>query len=145
MDMSDPASLAGVSEHSQQTALLSAVAQLAQVNPQLKWLFAIPNGGDRNMAVAANMKAEGVRAGVADLLLPVASNGYHGFFVEMKRRDGGTQSDKQLEFERFVVAEGYLYAVFHNWIEALKALLWYLNMSIDKLQQFSWIGALGPD
>src|SRR3954470_1273439 len=39
---------------------------------QLKWLFAIPNGGERAPAVASSMVAEGAKRGVADVMLPVA-------------------------------------------------------------------------
>lgn len=141
MNFSDPSAVAGMTEHSQQCALLSACAQLAEVNPQLKWLFAIPNGGDRDMRTAGNLKAEGVKAGVADLCLPCARRGWHGFFIEMKKPTGGSQSSKQLEFEGFVTQEGYLYAVFHNWIDALNGLLWYLDIDPTELP-FSWISRL---
>lgn len=39
--------------------------------PALKWLMHIPNGGKRNISEAAKFKKMGVKAGVADLLLPV--------------------------------------------------------------------------
>lgn len=47
-------------------------------------IFHIPNGGSRNKIEAANLKRQGVRAGVPDLMLPVAKQGYHGLFIEMK-------------------------------------------------------------
>lgn|SRR5215469_2592882 len=135
MDMSNPDSIAGVSEHSIQAALLSAVAQLLvnSVNSQdsnvlaLHWLHAIPNGGDRNRVVAANMKAEGVKPGVADLFLPVARHGYHGFYIEMKNKKG-QQSVPQMEFADFVRTQGFLYALFRDWREAFHALCWYLSI-----------------
>jgi hypothetical protein len=40
----------------------------------------------------------------------------------------GKQSTKQIEFEQFVTAEGYLYAVFNNWRPAFHALCWYLDI-----------------
>lgn len=41
--------------------------------PQLsKLLFAVPNGGFRNKATAGKMKAEGVVAGVSDILYPAS-------------------------------------------------------------------------
>ncbi|MGH9837274.1 MAG: hypothetical protein ACREEM_00645 [Blastocatellia bacterium] len=45
--------------------------------PVLKLLYAVPNGGDRNLYVARKLKAEGVMAGVADLCLPAARRGCH--------------------------------------------------------------------
>lgn len=54
--------------------------------PVLELLFAVPNGGDRDPRVAAQLKAEGVRKGVPDLLLPVRSGAWPGLAIEMKRR-----------------------------------------------------------
>ena len=137
-DWSNPDSIAGSSEHSQQAALLSAVAQLL-VNSQdsnvlaLHWLYAIPNGGDRNRVVAANMKAEGVKRGVADLCMPVARRGYHSFYIEMKRPGNlSGQSTEQKDFADFVRGEGSLYAVFDNWRDAFHALCWYLNIEQNR-------------
>lgn len=53
--------------------------------PKLKHLlFAIPNGGKRNKAVAAKLKREGVRSGVPDLFLACPSSNMAGLFIEMK-------------------------------------------------------------
>src|ERR1700757_1581898 len=135
LDFSNPENIAGSSEHSQQCALLSAVAQIVEFDPSLKWFFAIPNGGDRNRVVAANLKAEGVKPGVADLMLPVARRGYHGFFVEMKSSIG-QQSAAQKQFQQFVESQGYLYAVFHDWRSAFDALCWYLDINVENLHVF---------
>ena len=80
------------SEHEEQVALFEWAAMAQAEHPELAMLFAIPNGGQRHPAVAAQLKAEGVRAGVPDLFLAVArgiSGGkvYHGLFVELKRAD----------------------------------------------------------
>lgn len=131
-DYSDPNELAGVSEHSQQVALFSACAQYFSEVPELRWLFAIPNGGERNVVIAANMKAEGVKSGVSDIFLPVAKRGYHGFFIELKTQ-AGSESATQKQFGAFVQQQGYLYLCAHGWAEALRGLMWYLNFGHSKL------------
>jgi len=47
-------------------------------------IFHIPNGGSRNKIEAANLKRQGVKAGVPDLFVPIAKSGFHGLFIEMK-------------------------------------------------------------
>jgi hypothetical protein len=58
-------------ERQHQVALIRWVKAIEDAYPVLKLLYAVPNGGDRNLYVARKLKAEGVRAGVADLCLPV--------------------------------------------------------------------------
>lgn len=58
-------------------------------------IYAIPNGGQRNAIVAAKLKAEGVLAGVPDLHIPIARNGYHSLYVEMKNGKKGVLSEHQ--------------------------------------------------
>ncbi len=47
-------------------------------------LFAIPNGGSRNVIEAANLKKQGVMAGIPDLFLAFPRAAAHGLFIEMK-------------------------------------------------------------
>lgn len=74
------------SERAQQIALFAwaALPEIKAMCPGIENMFAIPNGGERNLKVASNLKAEGVRAGVADVFLPVALFGWHGLWIEMK-------------------------------------------------------------
>jgi len=73
-----------MSEHDEQV-LIFKWARLSEGRwPELALLFAIPNGGHRHKAVAAKLKAEGVRAGVPDMCLPVARGRYHSLYIELK-------------------------------------------------------------
>lgn len=91
-------------------------------------LFAIPNGGQRNKIVAAKLKAEGVVAGVADMMLAVASKDANGLFIEMKTdRKGSRQSDKQKEWQAKVCQKGYLYKIARTLDEFMKLIKDYLD------------------
>ncbi len=73
-------------------------------------LFAIPNGGHRHRVVASKLKAEGMTAGVSDLILMVARHDHHGLCIEMKTPKG-RQSESQKAWEEVVTDAGYLYCI----------------------------------
>lgn len=73
-------------------------------------LIAVPNGGRRDAVTGARLKAEGVVAGVADLLLLVPRGNYHGLCIEMKTA-AGRQSEAQRRWQREVERQGYRYAI----------------------------------
>lgn len=113
-------------EHSHQCAVFCWASLNTTRFPVLKWMFAIPNGGERNIIVAASMKAEGVKKGVSDICLPVPMCGYHGLFIEMKKLTGGKESKEQIEFGAFLTEQGYLYRCCYGWEQAVETLEWYL-------------------
>lgn len=117
-------------EHSHQVAVFMWAAYHLQAHPELEWLYAIPNGGERNRAVAARLKAEGVKAGVSDLCLPAARRGFNGLYIEMKNLNGRESTD-QKDFGKFVQTEGYLYRCCRGWLEARETLAWYLEIDIS--------------
>lgn len=73
-------------------------------------LFAVPNGGHRHVAVAAKLKAEGVRPGVPDLWLPVQRQGFAGLVIEMKAGKGRLSSNQQ-DWLGFLGEQGYMAVV----------------------------------
>lgn len=113
-------------EHDEQAALIEWVNWSKHSIPELELLFAIPNGGKRHVVTAMRLQKEGAKAGVFDLMLPVARRGYHGMFIEMKYGKNGL-SESQQEFKKLVEAEGYLTLICWNWEEAKEGLLKYLK------------------
>lgn len=74
-------------------------------------LFAVPNGGRRDETTAAKLKAEGVVAGVADLILLKSNRDYGALLIEMKTLKG-RQADTQKWWQNIVCADGeYKYVV----------------------------------
>ena len=99
-------------------------------------LFACPNGGARNLVTAAKLKAEGVVAGVADLLLLVPMfvkakddgwvNTIHALCIEMKTKRG-YQSQAQKEWQKKVEAAGYRYVIVRSVEQFIKEINDYLK------------------
>lgn len=89
-------------------------------------LFAVPNGGARDRITGAIMKAEGVVAGVADLILLLPSGDYHGLCIEMKTKTG-RQSESQKTWEGDVICHDYRYAVVRSFDEFQKTIMDYLK------------------
>lgn len=69
-------------------------------------IAAIPNGGKRGIITASIMKAEGVLAGMPDLIIPEPCEDFHGMFIEMKTPTG-TTSPHQKEILRRLNNSGY--------------------------------------
>lgn len=124
---------AGGDEHAHQTALFMWAALAGMKCPQLRLMFAIPNGGERNKIVAARLKAEGVKSGVPDVMLPVPRRQFAGLFIEMKKPKGqGSRVDpNQLEWHDALTKQYYHVKVCWGWEEARDLLCWYLEVNHD--------------
>jgi hypothetical protein len=93
----------------------------------IDYLFAIPNGGRRDKREAALMKAEGVKAGVSDLFLPIPRGGYCGFWIELKPTDGtGRLSAAQSDWLILMASCNYRAFCAVGWMEAKRAIIEYL-------------------
>ena len=98
-------------EHNLQCA---CVKWFAYQHPELQGLlFAVPNGSYRTKATAGKLKAEGVVPGVADLILLVPRNQYHGLCIEMKT-EKGRQSPEQKAWQEKADANGYRYIIIRS-------------------------------
>jgi hypothetical protein len=115
-------------EEAHQTALFAWAAIEAQRHPELRHLFAIPNGGKRDKITAAKLKAQGVKAGVPDMFLPVPRGEYHGLFIELKKIGKKAEPD-QLTWMTALKKQGYGAMVCEGWEQAAKMLMMYLEWS----------------
>lgn len=127
----NPEQIAGNSEHSQQAALFCWAQQNFNRYPELKYMFAIPNGEARSIITGARLKAAGVKPGVPDIMLPVMiSRGpiiIPGLFIELKREIGGFLSKEQCQFFAYLRQVGYRCEECHGWQEAVKVIEDYLK------------------
>lgn len=90
-------------------------------------LFAVPNGGRRDMITGLKLKEEGVVAGVSDLILLKSNQHYGALLIEMKRKDG-RQSDNQKWWQSVVCAEGeYKYVICRSLDDFMREVNDYLN------------------
>ena len=115
-----------MSEHDEQANLITWAAMHEHEHPGLEMLFAIPNGGHRHIRVAAKMKAEGVKAGVPDLFLPVPRGDYHGLFIEMKFGKNKPTAHQRHWLE-MLEWHGYKTAVCYWFLDARDVLIDYLE------------------
>jgi hypothetical protein len=128
------------SESGHQKALFCWAALNVATYPQLKWLYAVPNGFFSTSGQKAKMKAEGLRDGVPDICLAVPTFSEYlpkvmlcaGLYIELKiekrrnQKNGGC-SEEQLEWLDYLQRAGYKALVCYGWQEAVKAIEEYLN------------------
>jgi hypothetical protein len=130
-----PEQIAKDSEHSQQTAFFcwATLKETLELFPELRYMFAIPNGGERNKIVAAKLRAEGVKAGVLDVFLPVPRGPWKGLFIEFKKpksggKSAGSLSEEQKVWIEFLKSQGYGVIVCKKgWDEARELVIDYLT------------------
>ncbi len=91
-----------------------------------KVIFAIPNGGHRNPREAAIMKAEGVTAGVADVILLVAKKGFNSLCIEFKTQKG-KQTELQKEWQEQAEKQGNKYVICRSFDDFRKIIDDYLK------------------
>lgn len=122
-----PARAKPVDREGQEQAALMQELQLRY--PQVyKLIYHVPNGGHRHKLVAAKLKGQGVKAGVPDLVLPMARGGHFGLYIEFKAKPpfDAEVSPSQDAYIQALNAQGYLAIVCRGSIDAVEAIRAYL-------------------
>lgn len=126
-------------EDGHQSALFcwSSLPEVRQKYPDLRWLFAIPNGGFRDPITANKLKATGVKSGVLDICLLLRRGEYAALWIELKRpksvtakgkkRAAGEISDEQKLWLDHARSQGHGAVLCVGWIEARDIIIQYLN------------------
>lgn len=106
----------------------------ASYHPVMRdYLLHIPNGGSRHLLEARNLQLQGVRPGVSDYLLAYPANGYHGCWIELKRKDKKVSpTAAQLIWIHRMKSVGYYADVAYGADQAWEFFMHYLNDSNQK-------------
>ena len=116
------------SESSEQQVIMDW-ARLNELRyPDLRWLYASMNGILTSPQFGAQLKRLGRKPGVPDLCLPVARGSFHSLYIELKRKEGGILSDRQVLWIEGMRAEGHFAGVANGASEAIEMLLKYLRL-----------------
>jgi len=93
----------------------------------IELLHAIPNGGHRHPATAVKLKAEGVKAGVPDVYLPVSRGGFIGLAIEFKAPEGNPTKEQRDRIDR-MQREGWCAVLCWDFEAARRVTLGYMGM-----------------
>jgi hypothetical protein len=94
-------------------------------------IYHVPNGGHRHKLVAIKLKGQGVKAGVPDLVLPMARGGYFGLYLEFKATapNDAAVSASQHAWIRRLSDQGYLAIVCRGHFDAMEQIRAYLRLA----------------
>lgn len=95
--------------------------------PLFDFIHHSPNGGKRHISTAIRFKKMGVKAGYPDLIIDIASGGYHGLRIELKKQKGGTVSKVQKERLATLTEQGYCAVVARGFDEAIAVIQKYIK------------------
>jgi hypothetical protein len=118
-------------EDDHQKALFKWADMVASPNYPTNLMYAVPLGGKRDLREAVRLKAQGAKKGVPDMCLPVASDGFHGLYIELKRpivkgEAKPTVSPEQKYWIEQLRLQGYKAEVCYGWTEAKELIEGYL-------------------
>ncbi len=114
-------------EHEIQSAFFAWVRLQENAVPLLKLIFAVPNGGFRSKKTAADLKREGAKAGIPDVLFPLATGKYAGLALEFKRPKKGRLSEAQSDYIELLQSVGWRVEVVRSADEAINLVREHIN------------------
>ena len=117
-------------EHDLQCAIIEWCELHKDAYPHLDRIYANPLGGKRPMKTALAMKAEGAKAGIPDLTLPVPILPYHGAYFELKIKPN-KPTDKQRDWIDYLGSVGYYTAVVYSLDDFIFQIENYYSLGMD--------------
>lgn len=117
-------------EHDIQVSIIDWAEHKSGEYPELQTLHAIPNGGHRHKAVAGWLRAEGVKAGVPDLFLPLPDwiRQIAGLYMELKApgREKNTSEAQDWWISRLTF-QGFKVVIVSDFDRATKGIIEYVE------------------
>lgn len=114
------------SELTEQIKLFNWAESVKDFVPELKMMYHVPNEGKRQQGTGAILKAAGLRKGVPDIVLPVARQGYHGLYIELKFGKNKPTREQE-EYLQALRNAGYQSAVAYGFEQAREIIRHYLR------------------
>lgn len=113
-------------EHDEQVAVFQWAEYQWKIMPELALMYAVPNGGKRTKFQGAWLKAEGLKSGVPDVVLPIARGKFIGLYIEMKY--GKNKADvNQIAWHNALRLEHHRVEICYSSIEAINVIKDYLK------------------
>lgn len=110
--------------------------------PELRNLYAVPNGAKRTRGQGGKQVGLGLRKGVPDLCLAwpaparLTAEGvvgpFHGLYIEMKRERGGRIEPEQQDWAERLIRAGYAHIFAKGADQAIAAIREYLGMRVER-------------
>jgi hypothetical protein len=93
-------------------------------------MFAVPNAGKRGRTEGPKMISQGLRSGIPDIFVDIATDPYHGLRIELKKTLGSTSdvSDNQWIWIEKYEKRGYMAGVAIGYRECICLVLSYFKI-----------------
>lgn len=116
------------SEDTEQINLFNWLRSEEKYQPELHWIFHVPNGGSRNEVEAKKLKAMGVLAGVPDICFPISRGKYRQLWIEMKFGDNKA-TPRQMLFLQKMQEQGDFVCICYSAFAAKRAIQCYMELT----------------
>lgn len=95
-------------------------------------IYAVPNGGSRNIVEAAKLKAEGVVSGIPDLHVPEWN-----LWIEMKKQKDWKVSENQNTIKKYLESIGHDVLICKGAMDAYTQIMEWRDKNVERVNKFT--------
>lgn len=132
-----------VSEDSELITVFQFIDLMANSDPRYQAIFHVANERRCSYIAGRILKKKGVRAGVPDIIIPIASSGYHGLWIELKVKPNRLTPD-QSRFIDLLILLGHCARVCWSATEAIELIKEYIKGANSGHPPHGSLGGIGP-